>query len=152
VPPHCVMHSSPPPAAVFQPNRIRASLRLILCFLGFLLFCLGFSVFTLVSLYLLWFPWICFGVLLYCFSAYLCVILGFFAVSTDLIRAGFAALRPLHGFFRAPTATSFHYALLCTGHHTSDWFLSLYFFLRIFSFAAFLFPIFCLLFACNNAL
>jgi hypothetical protein len=36
----------------------------------------------------------------------------FFAVSTNLFHASFAALRPLLGFFRAPTATSFHCALL----------------------------------------
>jgi hypothetical protein len=37
------------------------------------------------------------------------------SVFANLLRAGFAVLRPLLGFFRAPTATSFHRALLCTG-------------------------------------
>jgi CHASE2 domain-containing sensor protein len=39
----------------------------------------------------------------------------FFAVSADLLRAGFATLHPLLGFFRTPTTTSFHCALLCMG-------------------------------------
>jgi hypothetical protein len=94
------------------------------------------------SRFLFW----CFAVLLFC------LFLSFFAVSADLLRASFAALRPLLSFFRAPTATSFHRALLCTGQRTCDRFLSLYFFLLVFSYIAFLFPIFHLLFACNNAM
>jgi hypothetical protein len=54
----------------------------------------------------------CFTELLFCL--FMCF-LSFFAVSADLLRAGFAAFRPLLSFFRAPTATSFHRALLCTG-------------------------------------
>jgi hypothetical protein len=38
------------------------------------------------------------------------------------------------------------------GQRTRDRFFSLYFFLLVFSYVAFLFPIFHLLFACNNAL
>jgi hypothetical protein len=60
------------------------------------------------SRFLFW----CFAVLLFCL--FLCFF-SFFAVSVDLLCAGFAALRPLLSFFRAPTATSFHRALLCTG-------------------------------------
>jgi hypothetical protein len=56
-----------------------------------------------------------FGVLLYYFSVCFCVFLFFFVVSVDLLRASFAALRPLLSFFRVPTATSFHRALFCTG-------------------------------------
>jgi hypothetical protein len=57
----------------------------------------------------------CFGVLLYYFFSLFLCFLGFFVVSIDLLNASFAALRPLLGFFRAPTAMSFHHALLCTG-------------------------------------
>jgi hypothetical protein len=39
----------------------------------------------------------------------------FFAVSADFLRAGFTSLYPLLGFFRAPTATSFHRTFLCMG-------------------------------------
>jgi hypothetical protein len=35
-------------------------------------------------------------------------------VFANLLRAGFDALHPLLGFFRAPTETSFHRSLLCT--------------------------------------
>jgi hypothetical protein len=60
------------------------------------------------SRFLFW----CFAVLLFCL--FLCF-LSFFAVSADLLRTSFATLHPLLSFFRAPTATSFHSALLCTG-------------------------------------
>jgi hypothetical protein len=60
------------------------------------------------SRFLFW----CFAVLLLCL--FLCF-LSFFAVSADLLRASFTALRPLLSFFRAPTAMSFHHTLLCTG-------------------------------------
>jgi hypothetical protein len=60
------------------------------------------------SRFLFW----CFAVLLFCL--FLCF-LSFFVVSADLLRASFAALRPLLSFFHAPTATTFHRALLCTG-------------------------------------
>jgi hypothetical protein len=59
-------------------------------------------------------PCFCFGVLLYFFCLFMCFF-SFFAVSVDLLRAGFIALHPLLSFFRAPTAMSFHCALLCTG-------------------------------------
>jgi hypothetical protein len=59
------------------------------------------------SRFLFW----CFAVLLFCL--FLCFF-SFFAVSTDLLRADFAAFLPLLSFFRAPTTTSFHHALLCT--------------------------------------
>jgi hypothetical protein len=60
-------------------------------------------------------PGFCFGILLYYFSVCYCVFEFFFAVSADLLRSGFAALRPLLSFFCAPTVMSFHRALLCTG-------------------------------------
>jgi hypothetical protein len=60
-------------------------------------------------------PVFCFGVLMYYFSVCFYVFWIFFAVSADLLCAGFAALHPLPSFFRAPTMTSFHSALLCTG-------------------------------------
>jgi hypothetical protein len=60
------------------------------------------------SRFLFW----CFAVLLFCL--FLCF-LSFFVVSTDLLRASFATLRPLLSFFCAPTATSFYRALLCMG-------------------------------------
>jgi hypothetical protein len=62
----------------------------------------------LPSQFLFW----CFAVLL--FYMFLCF-LSFFAVYANLLRAGFVALRPLLSFFRAPTATSFHRALICIG-------------------------------------
>jgi hypothetical protein len=56
-------------------------------------------------------------VLVFCCIIFLSVLcfLGYFAVSADLLRAGFAALRPLLGFFPSPTVTSFHCTLLCMG-------------------------------------
>jgi hypothetical protein len=60
------------------------------------------------SRYLFW----CFVVLLFCL--FLCF-LSFFALSADLLCTSFVALRPLLGFFRAPTAMNFHCAILCTG-------------------------------------
>ena len=62
---------------------------------------------------------------------------GLPSVSADLLRDGFAAFSPLLGFFRTPTVTSFHHALLCTGS-AYTWSIS--------------FPVFRLLFACNNVL
>jgi hypothetical protein len=62
------------------------------------------------SRFLFW----CFAVFFF-FCLFLCFLSFFFAVSADLLRAGFVALRPLLSFFRAPTVTSFHRALLCTG-------------------------------------
>jgi hypothetical protein len=59
-----------------------------------------------------WFLFWCFAVLLFCLFLYF---LSFFAISADLLRAGFVALRLLLSFFRTPTATSFYRALLCTG-------------------------------------
>jgi hypothetical protein len=59
-------------------------------------------------LFLFW----CFVV--FFFYLFLCFF-SFFAVSADLLHASFVALRPLLILFRAPTATSFHRALLCTG-------------------------------------
>jgi hypothetical protein len=56
----------------------------------------------LPSQFLFW----CFVVLLFC--------IFWVFLHTDLLRACFAALHPLLGFFHAPTTTSFHYALLCT--------------------------------------
>jgi hypothetical protein len=53
----------------------------------------------------------CFDVLLFCL--FLCF-LSFFAIFANLLYASFAALHPLLSFFRAPTATNFHRALLCT--------------------------------------
>jgi hypothetical protein len=61
----------------------------------------------LPSRFLFW----CFAKLLFCL--FLCF-LSFFAVYADLLLVGFAALRPLLSFFRAPIVTSFHRALLCT--------------------------------------
>jgi hypothetical protein len=61
----------------------------------------------LPSRFLFW----CFDVLLFCLFLYF---LSFFAISANLLRASFAALNPLLSFFRAPTATNFHRALLCT--------------------------------------
>jgi hypothetical protein len=97
------------------------------------------------SQFLFW----CFVVLLFYLFLYF---LSFFVVSTDLLRAGFAVLRPLLSFFCTPTATSFHRALLCT---RSTYTQSVYF--PIFLFACiqlcyFSLPVFHLLFACNNAL
>jgi hypothetical protein len=91
-----------------------------------------------------------FGVLLYYFSVCFfefffvsfCVSLSFFTVSADLLRASFATLRPLLSFFRAPTATSFHRALLCTGSTYTRSVSFSVFFLLVFSYVAFLFPIF----------
>jgi hypothetical protein len=80
-----------------------------------------------------------FGVLLYYFSVCFCV---FFAVSADLLRASFAALHPLLSFFRAPTATSFHRALLCTRSTYTRSVSFPVFFLLVFSYIAFLFPVF----------
>ena len=77
---------------------------------------------------------------------------GLPSVSTDLLRTGFAAFRPLLGFFCAPTATSFHRALLCTRSAYTRSISFPVFLLLVFSYAAFLFPVFRLLFACNNAL
>jgi hypothetical protein len=91
----------------------------------------------------------CFAILFFCL--FLCF-LSFFAVFVDLLRASFVAPRPLLSFFRTPTATSFHRALLCTGLTYTRSFFFLYFFLLVFSYVAFLFPVFHLLFACNNAL
>jgi hypothetical protein len=53
--------------------------------------------------------------LFWCIFLSVSVFLSFFAVSADLLRAGFIALCPLLCFFRTPTATSFHHALLCMG-------------------------------------
>jgi hypothetical protein len=53
-------------------------------------------------------------VLVFCCITFLYVFV-FFAVSADLLLIGFTALRPLLGFFHAPTTTSFHHTLLCTG-------------------------------------
>jgi hypothetical protein len=58
-------------------------------------------------------PGFCFGVLLSYF--FVCFCGFFFVVFVDLLRASFAALRPLLGFFHSLAATSFHCALLCTG-------------------------------------
>jgi hypothetical protein len=99
-------------------------------------------------------PGFCFGVLLH-FFFFVCfyVFLSFFAVSADLLSASFIALRPLLSFFRAPTTMSFHCALLCTGStYTRSVSFPFFFFLLVFSYVAFLFPVFHLLFACNNAL
>jgi hypothetical protein len=90
-------------------------------------------------------------VLVFCYITFLFVYV-FFAVSANLLRTGFAALRPLLGLFRAPTATSFHRTLLCTWS-TYTWSVSFPVFLfACINFATFLFPVFHLLFACNNAL
>jgi hypothetical protein len=83
-----------------------------------------------------------FGVLRYCFSVCFYVFLSFFAVSADLLRASFATLRPLLSFFRAPTATSFHRTLLCTGSTYTRLVSFSVFFLLVFNYVAFLFPIF----------
>jgi hypothetical protein len=61
------------------------------------------------SKFLFWY----FAVLLFCL--FLCFLSFFFAFFADLLRASFAALRPLLSFFHVPTAMSFHHALLCTG-------------------------------------
>jgi hypothetical protein len=98
-----------------------------------------------LSRYLFW----CFDVLLFC--PFLCF-LGFFVVSTDLLYADFAALHPLLGFFIPPLRRASIVLFFVRGQRTRDWFLSLYFFLLVFSFASFLFPVFRLLFTCNNAL
>jgi hypothetical protein len=97
------------------------------------------------SRFLFW----CFAVLLFCL--FLCFF-SFFAVSADLLRAGFAALRPLLSFFRAPIATSFHRALLCTGStYTQSVSFPVFLFACI-QLCCFFFLVFHLLFACNNAL
>jgi hypothetical protein len=56
-------------------------------------------------------------VLVFCCITFLSVSIFFifFVVSPNLFRADFVALCPLLGFFRTPTATSFHRALLYTG-------------------------------------
>jgi hypothetical protein len=77
---------------------------------------------------------------------------SFFAVSADLLRASFAALRPLLSFFRAPTTTSFYRALLCTrSTYTRSISFSVFLFTCI-QLCCFSFPCISLLFACNNAL
>ena len=124
--PHRIKHPSPPPVAVFWPDRVQASLRLILCFLGFLVFFLRFLC--------IYFGFLVF-ILVFCCIAFLSVSM-FFAVSANLLCVSFIALRPLLGFFRALTATSFHRALLCIG--------SIY--TRLVSFPVFLFA--CIQFCC----
>jgi hypothetical protein len=69
------------------------------------------SFFLIPRLLHLGFFW-CLAVLLFC--PFLCF-LSFFAVSADLLHTSFVALRPLLSFFYAPTVTSFHHVLLCTG-------------------------------------
>ena len=114
---------------------------------------LGFPCFLLRFLcILLWFPYICFGVLLYCFFVCFCVFWVF---------CSFCRSSPY--WFRCPPSTI---GLFSRPHHdelppcSSLYWVSVYtigffpyiFFLLVFSFAAFLFLVFCLLFACNNAL
>jgi hypothetical protein len=92
--------------------------------------------------------------LVFCCITFLsvCVFLSFFAVSADLLRASFAALRPLLSFFRAPTATSFHRALLCTGStYTRSVSFPVFLFTCI-QLCCFYFSCISLLFACNKAL
>jgi hypothetical protein len=76
----------------------------------------------------------------------------FFAVSVDLLYVSFTALCPLLDFFRAPTTMSFHSALLCTGSAYTRSVSFPVFLLFVFNSAAFLFHVFHLLFAFNNAL
>jgi hypothetical protein len=98
------------------------------------------------------YPGFCFGVLLYFFFCLFLCFLSFFAVFADRLCAGFVALRPLLSFFRAPTATSFHRALLCTGStYTRSVSFPVFLFVCI-QLCCFFFPVFYLLFACNNAL
>jgi hypothetical protein len=56
-------------------------------------------------------------VLVFCYITFLSVsvFFGFFYSFGDLLCTDFATLRPLLGFFRAPTMTSFYRALLCMG-------------------------------------
>jgi hypothetical protein len=81
-------------------------------------------------------------------SMFLC----FFAVSADLLRTSFTALRPLLSFFRAPTAMSFHRALLCTGSTYTRSVSFLVFLFACIQLCCFYFSCILLLFACNNAL
>ena len=148
-----VCHAPPPRQASIASSRcgVSAGLRpgfpsVDPLFFGFPCFCLGFSVFALVSLYLFW----CFALLL--FYLFMCF-LGFFVVSADLLWAGFATLRPLLGFFCAPHRDNLPscFSLYEVSVHTISFFPCI-FFLLVFSSIAFLFPVFRLLFACNNAL
>jgi hypothetical protein len=92
--------------------------------------------------------------LVFCCITFLSVLcfLSFFTVSVDLLRASFAALRSLLSFFRAPTATSFHRALLCTGSTYTRSVSFLVFLFACIQLCCFSFPCISLLFACNNAL
>jgi hypothetical protein len=109
--------------------------------------------------FLLIFLCICFCflvfVLVFCCIAFLYVSMffGFFAISVDLLCAGFVALRPLSGFFCAPTTANFHRALLCMGSAYTRSVSFPIFLFCLYSILLLLFSLyFRLLFDCNNAL
>ena len=97
-------------------------------------------------------PGFCFSVLLYYFSVCFCVFgvfLQFLPIFTTPV-----SLPSVHccAFFVPPPQWASTMLFFVWGQHICNQFLFLYFFLLVFSSAAFLFLVFCLLFACNNAL
>jgi hypothetical protein len=109
---------------------------------------------NLVPLSIFLFPASSIPVLFWCFDVLLFSVFCVFFLQFLPIFSALVSLPSVHcwAFFAPPPQRASTVLFFVRDQRTCDWFLSLYFFLLIFSSASFLFTVFRLLFACNNAL